>query len=422
MSQDGLSRRDFGLIAGAAGLGATVLGGCSGAATAGRQVAAARTWRTTGTALAGLGGFDTAVKAFMQKRGIPAGQLAVVRKGRLVLARGYTWADAATPATQPTSLFRIASVSKPITATAVQRLIQDGRLKPTDRVATLLGLSTAADPRLKDVTVLRLLQHLGGWDRDISPDLMWQDAEIAKRLGLPLPIKHADIMRYASTRKLDHAPGTHYAYANYGYMLLGRIIEKASRQSYGSYVQAKVLAPRGIKRMRLGRTLSRAPGEVGYHSQFTGRTVMDNTGKTVASPYGSFSLENHDAQGGWLSTAVDLVRFAGIYDGGTSVLNTTSINRAFAKPQTGVNANGWYYGCGWMVRPMKTGRNTWHDGSQPGTSALLVRRYDGTTYAVLFDQRDDPSKLSYSDIDPALYNAANAVRTWPTGNLYSRYF
>nr|WP_242618980.1 serine hydrolase domain-containing protein [Actinomadura fibrosa] len=424
-----MSRRDFGRAAGLAGAGAAapaLLAGCSSGSPervqAAGAAAAARTWKVTGKALAGLSGFDATMKSFMQARNVPCGQLAVVRKGKLLLSRGYTWSDQATLTAQPTSLFRIASLSKPITATAVLRLVQDGKLKLTDRAATLLGLSTTADPRLKDVTVLRLLQHLGGWDRDLSPDLMFQDAVIAKALGVPLPIKQANIMKYASGRKLDHAPGTAYAYSNYGYMLLGRIIEKASGLSYAAYVQQKVLGPRGVKRMKLGRTLTKATGEVPYYSTATGTTVFDNSGKKVPFPYGAFNLENMDAHGGWLGTAMDLTRFAGIYDGGTSVLNAASISRAFAKPATGINADGYYYGCGWLVRPVTGGRNTWHDGSLAGTSTLLVRRYDGLTWAALFDQRQEGSAPSYSDIDAALHKAANAVRTWPTGDLTSTYF
>ncbi|MBO2464528.1 serine hydrolase domain-containing protein [Actinomadura violacea] len=428
-----VSRRDFGKAAGLAGLGAAVpalVTGCSSggseraAQAAAAQAAATRSWRVTGTALAGLGSFDATMKSFMQARNVPSGQLAVVRKGKLVLSRGYTWSSSTGFTTQPTTPFRMASLSKPVTATAVLRLVQDGKLKLTDRAATLLGLPTTADPRLKDVTVLRLLQHLGGWDRDITPDPMFQDAAIAKALGLPLPVKQANIMKYVSAHKLDHAPGTKYAYSNYGFMLLGRIIEKVTGQSYASYVQKAVLAPRGIKRMKLGHSLTPASGEVHYYSGYTARTVFDNSGKTVPTPYGGFNLENMDSHGGWLATAMDLTRFAGIYDGGTSVLNATSVKRAFTKPETGINANGWYYGCGWMVRPVTggTGMNTWHDGSLAGTSTLLVRRNDGLAWAVLFDQRQEGGAPSYGDIDPALHKAANAVKTWPTGDLTSKYF
>ncbi|MFC4910847.1 serine hydrolase domain-containing protein [Actinomadura gamaensis] len=424
METPAFRRRDFGRLAALGVGGPALLAACGegGGSHDASSVAATRTWKVTGQALAGLGGFDSTVKSFMQARNIPCGQLAVARKGKLLLARGYTWSSDAALKTQPTSLFRIASVSKPITATAVLRLIQEGRLKPTDKVATLLKLPTTADPRLKDVTVLRLLQHLGGWDRDISPDPMFQDAAIARALHKKLPVSRADIMKWESGRKLDHKPGSTYAYSNYGFLLLGRIIEKVSGQSYATYVQQKVLGPRGIKRMKLAHGLTKAAGEVPYYSSYKGTTVYDNSGRQVPFPYGGFNIENMDAHGGWLSTAVDLTRFAQIYDGGTSVLNAASIARAFAKPETGINANGWYYGTGWMVRPVTGGRNTWHDGSLAGTSTLLVRRFDGLTWAVLFDQRQEGDQPSYGDIDGALHKAANAVTRWPAGDLYPKYF
>ncbi|MCC5576556.1 beta-lactamase family protein [Microtetraspora sp. AC03309] len=422
---DGLTRRDFGRTVGLSGLGLAGAGLLTG--QAGTAHAAAASWRTTGTLGAGLSSFDSTMKAFMQARNISCGSLAVARKGKLVLARGYTWTTSTVLKTQPTSLFRIASLSKPITAAAILKLVQDGKLKLTDRLPDLLTLTPPSgktlDPRLANVTVLRLLQHLGGWDSSVTTDPMFSDLTISRALGAALPVGQADIIRYASGLTLNHDPGSTYAYANYDYMLLGRIIEKVSGMPYATYVQQKILGPRGITRMRLGRTLkaNAVTGEVPYVSQYSGKTVFDASAASVPAPYGSFSLENMAAHGGWLGSAVDLVRFAGIFDAASSVLTSTSISRAFAQPETGVNDGGWWYGCGWSVRNVTGGRNTWHTGSLPGTSTILVRRYDGLTWAALFNQRDDASGLSYSDIDSALHKAANAVTTWPTGDLYGTY-
>jgi hypothetical protein len=82
----------------------------------------------------------------------------------------------------------------------------------------------------------------------------------------------------------------------------------------------------------------------------------------------------------------------------------------------------WYYGCGWSVRDWGSGvRNTWHDGSLSGTHALLVRRWDGVNYCVLFNQRDDASGLPYWEIDPLLYNTADKISTWPDHDLFDDY-
>ncbi|MET8140696.1 serine hydrolase domain-containing protein [Sphaerisporangium sp. NPDC005288] len=418
-----LTRRDtLRLLAGAATVGAASRALPAVAGTSGR--AAAQVWKVTGKSASSLASFDNTLKAFMQARGIPHASLAVVRKGRLVLARGYNWTENTTALAQPTSLFRVASLSKPVTSAAVMKLVQDGKLSLTAKVAPLLGLSTAADARLASVTVLHLLQHLGGWDRAVTPDPMFADRAVAAAVGGTLPVTQAQIIKYVSGRRMDFAPGTKYAYSNYGYLLLQKVIEKVSGQAYATYVQQKILAPIKIGRMVLGRSAKslRRSTEVPYFSTKPGSTVLDTTGALVQAPYGGFNLENMAGHGGWLSSAVDLARFTRLYDA-AGVLTSASITKTFAKPATGVNADGWYYGLGWMVRPVTggTGRNTWHDGSLPGTSTLMVRRNDGLSWVVLFDQRDDPSGLGYGDIDALLHKAANAVTTWPTTDLFPAY-
>ncbi|TYB62988.1 serine hydrolase, partial [Microbispora tritici] len=115
-----------------------------------------------------------------------------------------------------------------------------------------------------------------------------------------------------------------------------------------------------------------------------------------------------------------LAKFTTLRDA-AGVLTSASISKAFAKPSIGVNSDGWYYGLGWQVRPVTGGRNTWHTGSLAGTSTLMVRRYDGLSWVVLFDQRDDASGLNYGDIDALLHTAANSVKSWPTTSLFSAY-
>ncbi len=82
-----------------------------------------------------------------------------------------------------------------------------------------------------------------------------------------------------------------------------------------------------------------------------------------------------------------------------------------------------FYGCGWMVRPAgPNGKaNTWHAGSLPGTFSLLVRRWDGLSWAVLFNQRSADKRQPDDAIDPALHRAAAAVRRWPEEDLFARH-
>ncbi|MEU4195599.1 serine hydrolase domain-containing protein [Kribbella sp. NPDC026611] len=419
-----LNRRTLGKLAVATG--ATAAAGTGVGYTVSRSADAATTWKTTGTAVAALAGFDNQMKAFMQARGVTGGQLAVTYKGRLVLARGYSTSTALD--VQPTSLFRIASLTKSFTAAAIVKLVQDGKLDLATPVVNLLDIKPATgltrDSRWSTITLWKLLQHLGGWDRDVSGDPTSKDATISRTLGVPMELQHADVIKYMAGQKLDFTPGTKVAYSNFGYLLAGRVIEKVSGLSYENYVQQKLLTPLGIKRMAQGWSVAKHTGEVPYESQYSGPTVLDMTGKTVPSPYGTFSLRIHDANGGWIASAPDLVRWAKLFDAPGSIFNSTSLSRFWSKPSTGVNPDGWYYGLGWQVRPVTggTGRNTWHTGSLPGTSTIIVRTNTGLSWAALFNRRDDPSGKSYGDIDAALWTAANGVRTWPTTDLFPKYF
>jgi N-acyl-D-amino-acid deacylase len=367
-----------------------------------------------------LRSFDEAMEAQLRDYGIPGAALAVAKDGRLVHAKGYGLADvdAKTPV-EAASLFRIASISKPITAVAILKLAQDGRLDLNAKAFTLLDMDLEkADPRLVDITVRQLLQHTGGWDREKSGDPMFRPFDIASEIGEPLPPGPIAIIRFMIRRPLDSDPGTKHAYSNFGYCVLGRIIEKITGEPYEVHVRKAVLGPMGITAMRLGKSLleDRAPGEVRYYpvNGAQARPVFESVkSKGVPWPYGGFCLEAMDAHGGWLASAPDLVRFATSID---KVLDTKSRAIMVERPAS-LPATPAYYACGWMVRPVGQGRmNLWHNGSLPGTSTLLVIRNDGLVWAALFNDRS----RGEGKIDPALHKAADLVTEWPSGDLFDR--
>ena len=388
--------------------------------------------------------FDREIQKCMAARSVPGGALAVVEEGRLVYARGYGWADRENkiPA-KPGSLFRIASISKPFTAVAVLKLVERGKTSLDTGVFDLLALGAEPmqpkggkfDERWKQITVRHLLQHTGGWDRDKSFDPMFRSRQIAKTLGIASPPGPRDIIRYMLDQPLDFDPGTRYAYSNFGYCILGRVIEKVAGMSYEKFVQSSVLAPIGIQQMRVGASLEskRAEGEVRYYMPRDEMTesVFDAHPGRVPWPYGGFCLETMDAHGGWIASAVDLARFAAAFHDPEHcpLLKPETIRTLHAPPASPVSRNDdgslkdHYYGCGWLIRPVGTeGKaNWWHTGSLPGTYTLLVRRHDGVSWAALFNQRSDDDKLPDSEIDPALHRAANAVIRWPKFDLFRQY-
>jgi CubicO group peptidase (beta-lactamase class C family) len=334
---------------------------------------------------------DDVVRDFMRARGIRGLMLAATVDDRLLMARGYGDDTGEEPPIEPTSLSRIASISKPFTSVAVFRLVEDGQLSLDDTMMSILNPSLGATPPqgadIHGITVRHLLRHLGGWrftseadgagpDAVDHLDPMFLDAAIALRLGKTLPITTSDIIEFMSRfRPVDSEPGTTYSYSNYGYCLLGRIIEAKSGQGYETFVREQILDPLGLGRMRLARSKfnRRAPGEVAYYTRGVGLapSVRDGDRRPVMNAYGAYNIENMDSHGGWLASAVDLVRFAGAFgrQPARSVLRRDTIKIMLDRPLTPsgdvIDSN---YACGWSLRG---DGSHGHNGSLPGTFAEM---------------------------------------------------
>jgi CubicO group peptidase (beta-lactamase class C family) len=368
------------------------------------------------------------MQAFMEPRRIPGAALAVTRHGHLLYARGYGLADRANcRMVWPVSMFRLASLSKPITAVAILQLAQRGWLDLEVPVIGLLELQrenglhpVPVDKRLLRVTARHLLQHTGGWMHAGSADPIFQADRIVTELGLRPPLERQSVMEFMLRQPLDFDPGTRYAYSNVGYLFLGRVVEKVTGLPYEEYVQRHVLAPAGIRQMQLGRTVpeQRHPDEVQY---YTG---------VVPLPGSAFCLELMDAHGGWVGSAVEMARFlAALEFWRRPLLDPVFHAEMIAPPPPPAGRTGKgrlldsYYGCGWMIRPIGTGGeiNYWHAGSLPGTYALAVRRWDGVSWVVLFNQRSEDPALPDEEIDPALHRAAESVVHWPSHDLFPHY-
>ena len=390
----------------------------------------------TGHADPALATFDQLMTSFMKEHSVPGAALAVARHGKIVYARGFGYADVAEKKpVEPDALFRIASVSKMFTGAAIVQLEERQKLKTTDAAFAMLNIrpylepGDNVDPRLAQVTISQLLHHTGGFDRAASFDPMFRSIVIARATGTKPPAGPHAIIQYMEGRPLDFDPGTKEAYSNFGYCVLGRIIEHVSGMTYGDYVSREILFPLGIHRMRLGRSLEpdHAEGEVHYYPR-NNRQVKSvfSDDKVVPVAYGGWDIEAMDSHGGWIASAPELARFASSLDDvdHCPILHPATIHTMFQRPtDTGFDAAGKpksaYYTCGWLVRPVgqKGAMNTWHNGQLDGTSTLVVRRYDGLTWAVLFNTDFNPKHQSLSSlIDPLLHAAADSVKTWPKGS------
>ena len=378
--------------------------------------------------------FDEMMTQLMREHRIPGAALAVTDHGRLVVSRGYGYADvAARQPVTPRSLFRIASISKPITSAAILKLVEQKTLKLDDRVFDILDYKphligdAKVDARQKKITIRHLLEHRGGWDRAKSFDAMFKSVIFAKNLNVPPPAKPEHVIRNMLGVKLDFDPGERYAYSNYGYCLLGRVIEAKTGLTYEEFVKREVLAPLGIKTMRLGRTRLAdryQPLEVRYYDARRGPSVFaEDLDDEVSAAYGAWYVEAMDAHGGWIASAEDLARFACAFQiGKSSILSDGSIKETHKRPPglAGFDKDGkptdTYYSLGWMNRVLSNGKkNHWHTGSLPGTATILIRRFDQRNMIALFNTRESPAGRHMGQVvDPKLHQALDAVSVWPT--------
>jgi N-acyl-D-amino-acid deacylase len=318
-------------------------------------------------------------------------------------------------------------------------VVDAGKLRLTDRVFDVLELNekspprAAVDPRWRQVTIDHLLHHTGGWDRDRSFDPMFETGKVAAFTREPSPPSSAAIIRYMLTQPLDFDPGLRSVYSNFGYCLLGRVVEAVSHEPYADHVRAHVLGPLGIREMQIGqsRLEGRLPGEVRYYTEpdATADSIFaGDLGKPVPSPYGGLNLAAMDAHGGWLASAVDLVRFVAALEENARppLLSRTLRAHMLAAPpgRVGHRKNGrpreHYYACGWDMTRDGDGYNFWHSGFIDGTSTLLVHRSDGIAWAVLFNssQSLEEDSLPADVIDGPLHEAINQVKSWPDSDLF----
>lgn len=393
---------------------------------------------STGQAVPELVSFDRVMSELMTKWQLPGGQLALAKDGRLVLNRGYGLANRERgEPVQPTTLFRIASVSKAITTVAILTLVDAGKLSLDDKVFPLLAFARPAhapiDPRLNRIIVKDLLVHAGGWESDKSFDpqaLPWSRMAAAT-LGEADPPEAATIVRFMCGMPLDFDPGAKSAYSNFGFNVLGRVVEKITGQSYGNYVQARVLNPAGVTDMRLGRTRleDRALNEVRYYGppdQAPNVSVFWGEG-FVPFAYGGFYVEAFDSHGGWIASAADLARFTTAIDGqrGAALLKPATVQAMITTPRPPSGATGagnapTSTGLGWDMTRMTGGVEWSHAGALIGSSsAMLVRSPDGLTFAFVFNSQPDDTDPFFIEAYNGLKAVASTVRTWPTHDLFA---
>ncbi len=397
----------------------------------------------TGTEVPELTAFDQAIPPLLEKWKVPGAALAISDGGRLIYARGFGYADSENKIpVQPFSLFRIASISKTVTAVTIMKLVEEGKLNLDAKLGTILPDLTplpgrTVDPRVKDITIRQLLHHLGGWDRTKIPGGDPALIHTQSLKALPSPPTPFDLARYSISSPLSFAPGAGYAYSNTGFTILGRVIEKVTGKKYEDYVRENVLGRMGVSEMRIARTLAsqRYADEVRYYdapgSALIPTIIPGQTGNVPAQYGGLFMIELTDSSGGWVASAIDLLRYLTAIDGrrAPAFLSSASIAEMLAKPPylANPNATSWY-AKGWNYTPTTGGEGIWeHDGALSGTRTNIVRFASGRAYAIVFNSRPaDENPIDRSDpfkteVTQAINAAFSRVQRFPSHDLFPQY-
>lgn len=320
--------------------------------------------------------FATQAGAHLQElcaTGAFAGAVLVAHRGQPIFASAYGLADRdLRKANSLDTKFRIASDNKMFTAIAVLQLAAKGKIKLDDTVGIYLP-NYPNDEIATQVTVRELLNHTGGTGG------IWGPEFAANRLQLRTL---EDYERLNGKRGPDFAPGSRFAYSNYGYILLGLIIEKASAQNYYDYVQQHVFRVAGMTATGFQPEAILVSGRATGYSRPPGNiTEWHSASDTL--PY------RGTPAGGGYSTARDLLRFA------VALSNNSLLSKTWMDILTNGNVDmdwpGFRYACGFMETVRNGVRWIGHSGGAPGMNAEFWLAPETDDVIIVLSNIDPPS-------------------------------
>lgn len=248
---------------------------------------------------------DATIRDAMANYRVRHAGLAIVHGTRLVYARGYTLAEPDWPIAQPTTCFRLASISKTLTAIAIYQLLEERKLNLADTVQGILALETPAgsppcDKRFNQVTIRQLLEHTSGLhpggEGGFGDSVAVRDAFLAAGRPATLPVSAAMMDSYIASLPLQSNPGETQVYNNCAYYLLARVVARLRNQSrpMDAY-QLHIFNPLSITRIRGSVSLvaNQPPDEARYQNYDLSvfPSVMSDARPLVPDTYGNADLE-----------------------------------------------------------------------------------------------------------------------------------
>ncbi len=368
--------------------------------------------------------FDTAMTEFMKRFDIVGASVAIAREGRLVYSKGFGLSDKeVNDSVSPKNLFRIASVSKLITAVAVMKLIEDEKLSINQKVFGPEGILNDSaylrydDKRYEDITIHQLLNHTAGWNGK-KGDPVLNSLYVAHLMDVKPPATMPVIIEYALSNKLDYTPGEVYSYSNLGYCILGEIIKKVTGMEYEDYVQFAILHPLGIYDMHIGKSFydERFPNEVRYYDLTRELLVWSYNGShdLVPPEYGGNNMELIGAAGGWIASAPELAKLMVAIDGFDSrpdILSKTTIDYMTDVKRRTEKLIGWRGGDGYGT--------WWRTGTLTGTTALIMRHRNEVNWVVLLNTTTKKRKRIHNELSRTMFYALRKVDHWPEYDLFN---
>ena len=373
-----------------------------------------------------MASFDHQMEIFLNKWNIAGASVAIVKDEKLIYSKGFGYADKENHIkVEPKHVFRIASVSKLITAVAVMKLVEEGKLNLTDTIFGKNGILNDSlflnikDKRVTHITVENLLNHTSGWSNR-KGDPMFQSISIAKEMKKELPLDFTTVVQYVlEKQKLSYTPGRKAVYSNFGYALLGLVIEKVTNITYEDYVVTQILNPIGIYDMHLGKSLpdEKYPNEVKYYGLKGEKNILSsiNSGEMAPRYYGGNSIELLGAAGGWIASSTELMKFLVAIDGFSQredILSMESVQRMTqgSKNQrpfgwTGTDKNGYW----------------WRTGTLSGTSVLLKREKNGLSWVFIMNTTPKYGSRFPVQINKNMIQGLATITEWPVYDLFDHY-
>lgn len=367
---------------------------------------------------------DRQVTSFIRRWKIEGASLAVTKDEKLVYAKGFGIANSETgEEVRPGHLFRIASVSKLVTAVAVMKLYEEGKLDLDEQVFGKNGILNDSiyegyrDRRVEKITIRHLLNHTAGWSSSAG-DPMFRSLYIARKMNVKPPATFSNILQFTLSKRLNYSPGTRYSYSNLGYAILGEIIERKSGMPYQDYVVMNILKPLDIHDMHVGKSYyyEKYPNEVRYHSAVGPMTTydMDGSGEAVPIYYGGNDMELLGPAGGWVASAPEFIKFMTAIDGfpgQPDILRPETIAMMTNPDLSGQGLFGW--------RGQDNYGTWWRTGYLTGSSALVVRQSNGINWVVMINTSTSKHSDIHRYVSAMMFTAVNMVKEWPIIDLFT---